>query len=171
MKQCTTCQRTNYHDTTDHSRYLLRLELLRSRDINAVTSTYFQNIAKLLTLLNVYLLTRVKFDTGGFFFFFFFFFLCGHPSTFVWWVSPEIVKFHWLFLSPSEQWVWFCLGRQASHEPSFYAYSFPAKSDYKPPAKPGKSRLVRQYVKYVMWYCHLIIERINFSVINTQKKN
>ena len=34
VKQCTTCQRTNYHNTTNHSRYLSRLELLQSRDIN-----------------------------------------------------------------------------------------------------------------------------------------
>ena len=32
-KQCTTCQSTNYHNTTIHNWYLLQLELLRSRDI------------------------------------------------------------------------------------------------------------------------------------------
>ena len=33
LKQCSTCQCTNYHDTTNHSWYLAWLELLRSRDI------------------------------------------------------------------------------------------------------------------------------------------
>ena len=28
IKQCTTCQRTNFHDTTNHSRYLSRFKLL-----------------------------------------------------------------------------------------------------------------------------------------------
>ena len=35
MKQCTMCQRTNFHDTINHDEYLPRLELLRWRDINA----------------------------------------------------------------------------------------------------------------------------------------
>ena len=29
-KQCTSCQRINYHNTTNHSRYLSRIELFRS---------------------------------------------------------------------------------------------------------------------------------------------
>ena len=33
MKQCTVCQRTKYHNTTNLNEYLTRLELLRSRDI------------------------------------------------------------------------------------------------------------------------------------------
>ena len=35
MKQCTTCQHTNYHNTTNHSRHLLWFELLLSCDIHA----------------------------------------------------------------------------------------------------------------------------------------
>ena len=33
MEQCTTCQRTNYHGTTNRNGYLSRLELFRSCDI------------------------------------------------------------------------------------------------------------------------------------------
>ena len=35
VKGCTTCQPTNYHDTTNHRRYLPQLELLHSCDICA----------------------------------------------------------------------------------------------------------------------------------------
>ena len=35
VKECTTCQRTNYHDTTSHNVFLPRLELRQSRDIQA----------------------------------------------------------------------------------------------------------------------------------------
>ena len=36
VKQCITCQGTNYHYTANISWYILRLELLRSRDIRAI---------------------------------------------------------------------------------------------------------------------------------------
>ena len=45
VKQCTTYQRTNYHVTTHHSRYLSQLELLQSRDIR--TANLF--VTKILT--------------------------------------------------------------------------------------------------------------------------
>ena len=35
VKQCAKCQQSNYHYIINHRRYLLRLELLRSRDICA----------------------------------------------------------------------------------------------------------------------------------------
>ena len=35
MKKCTTCQQTNYRDTTNHSEYLSQLELLRSHNKRA----------------------------------------------------------------------------------------------------------------------------------------
>ena len=41
VKQRTTCQRTNYHVTTNYSEYLPRLELLWSHDIHAVKKHNF----------------------------------------------------------------------------------------------------------------------------------
>ena len=32
VKQCSTCQRTNYHDTTNYNRYFTQLEPLWARD-------------------------------------------------------------------------------------------------------------------------------------------
>ena len=48
VTQCTTCQHTNYHHTTNHSRYLLRFELLRSRDYTLYILARYQKIEKLL---------------------------------------------------------------------------------------------------------------------------
>ena len=52
MKQCTTCQSTTYHNTTNHSGYFQWLELLWSHDIHATNS--YQNIVKLLTPPRIY---------------------------------------------------------------------------------------------------------------------
>ena len=43
MKQRTTCQSTNYHDTTDYSGYLPWLQLLQSHDICIKTIMYQNN--------------------------------------------------------------------------------------------------------------------------------
>ena len=50
VKQCTTCQHTNYHDTTNYSGYFnYSLSYFDHKMYVPQTSTYCQNIAKLLT--------------------------------------------------------------------------------------------------------------------------
>ena len=53
VKQCTTCQRTNYYNTTCHTRYLPGLNCFGYVIHAPQTSECYQNIAKLLTLPSI----------------------------------------------------------------------------------------------------------------------
>ena len=55
MKQCTTCQHTNYHNTTNHSWLFPWLELLQSCNIHAATfdSLLYYQDSELLVHLNL----------------------------------------------------------------------------------------------------------------------